>query len=39
VAERTSHEFWQNMGLGVVFAVLLSRLGLAWGEGMRKVQR
>ncbi len=39
VAEKTSRDFWQNMGLGVVFAVLLSRLGLAWGEGMRKVQR
>lgn len=39
IFEKTSAEFWQSMGLAVVFAVLTTRLGLAWGDWMRRVQR
>lgn len=31
--------FLQRMGIAVVLAILSSRLGLAWGKGMSRVQR
>jgi hypothetical protein len=31
--------FAQNMGLAFVFAILMSRLGIAWGRWMRGLQR
>jgi hypothetical protein len=39
IAEKTPAAFWQAMGLAVLAAILTSRLGLAWGVWMRKVQR
>ncbi len=32
-------EFWRSMGMAVAASVLMARLGLAWGDWMRKVQR
>lgn len=37
--ERTSLEFWSVMAEAMVLAILSSRLGLAWGEWVRKVRR
>ena len=37
--ERTSRDFWTNMGLAVAASVLMCRLGIACADGMRKVQR
>ncbi len=31
--------FWQNLALAFVFAILMSRLGIAWGRWMRGLQR
>lgn len=31
--------FWQNMGLAVLFSVLMTRIGIAWGDWMRRVKR
>lgn len=32
-------EFWTNLALGLFFAVLTTRLGMAWGESLRRVRR
>jgi hypothetical protein len=37
--ERTSQNFWANMGLAAAASVLMCRFGIAWADGMRKVQR
>ena len=37
--ERTALEFWSVMAEALVLAILSSRLGLAWGEWVRKVRR
>jgi len=37
--EPTAQAFWNQMGLALLFAVLTTRLGLAAGNWMRKVQR
>ena len=37
--ERTGAEFWVVMAEALVLAVLSSRLGLAWGDWVRKVRR
>jgi hypothetical protein len=37
--ERTSQDFWKNMGLAVAASVLMCRFGIACADGMRKVQR
>ncbi|MBI1791905.1 MAG: hypothetical protein HYR60_30635 [Acidobacteria bacterium] len=37
--EKTPAEFWTRMALAAVAAVLSVRLGLAWGEGMRRIRR
>ena len=37
--EQSSMEFWRRMSLALVAAVMMTRLGLAWGAGMRKLQR
>jgi hypothetical protein len=39
IAEQQPAEFWRNMGLAAVFAVVTTRLGIAWGNWMRQVQR
>jgi hypothetical protein len=31
--------FWTNIGLAAVFAILSTRVGLAWGDWMKKVRR
>jgi hypothetical protein len=38
-AERTRAEFWIVMGGAVVISVITSRIGLAWGDWMRKLRR
>ena len=38
-AERTASEFWLIMAEAFVLAVLSSRLGLAWGDWVRKIRR
>ena len=37
--DHSSVEFWRRMGLALAAAVIMTRLGLAWGAGMRKLQR
>lgn len=37
--ERSPAEFWQQMGLALVFAILTTRLGMAAGNWMRRVRR
>ncbi|MEX2262633.1 MAG: hypothetical protein WD696_11820 [Bryobacteraceae bacterium] len=37
--ESTPLEFWLNMGLALVFAVLSTRVGLGWGDWMRRIRR
>jgi hypothetical protein len=37
--EHSSMEFWRRMALALAAAVIMTRLGLAWGAGMRKLQR
>ena len=37
--ERSAVEFWRSMILALVAAAVMTRIGLAWGAGMRKLQR
>ena len=37
--EHTSVEFWWRMALAVALAVVMTRIGLAWGAWMRRVKR
>jgi hypothetical protein len=37
--EHSSSEFWLTMGLALAGAMVMTRLGLAWGAGLRKLQR
>jgi hypothetical protein len=39
ISEKSAAAFWQAMGAAVLASVIMSRLGLAWGAWMRKVQR
>ena len=38
-AEKTTIEFYKTLGWALCFAIAGSRLGLAWGDWMRKVKR
>lgn len=37
--EKTAEQFWTSMAWALVFAILTTWLGLAWGSWMRRVQR
>jgi len=39
LAEKTQAEFWMVMGMAVVASLITSRLGLAWGDWMRRIRR
>jgi hypothetical protein len=39
VAEKTPSEFWGTMAVAVVISILAARLGLAWGDWMRRMRR
>ena len=39
VAEKTPGEFWATMAVAVVVSILTARLGLAWGDWMRRMRR
>jgi hypothetical protein len=39
IYEKTSAQFWLGMAYAVLGAVLTTRIGLAWGEWMRRVKR
>jgi len=39
VAEKTPGEFWATMAVAVVVSILTARLGLAWGDWMRRLRR
>jgi hypothetical protein len=39
VAEKTRAEFLMVMAMAIVISVLTSRLGLAWGDWMRRIRR
>jgi len=39
VTADTPSVFWTEMSLAVVFAILTTRLGFAWGDWMRRVRR
>ena len=32
-------DFWTNLALALFFAILTTRLGMVWGESMRRVRR
>jgi hypothetical protein len=32
-------DFWTNLALALFFAILMTRLGMAWGESLRRVRR
>jgi hypothetical protein len=38
-AEKTRGQFWITMAVAVVAAMITSRLGLAWGDWMRRMKR
>jgi hypothetical membrane protein len=37
--EQSTSEFWLKMGLALAIAAAMTRLGLGWGSGMRKLRR
>lgn len=37
--EKTSSEFWIGMGIALLAAIVTTRIGLAWGDWMRRVKR
>jgi len=37
--EATRGAFWMNLGFAFVAAILTTRIGLSWGDWMRKVKR
>ena len=37
--EHTPGEFWVRMTLALAVAVVMTRIGLSWGEWMRRVKR
>ena len=37
--QESQSDFWMRMGQAVLASVLMCRLGIAWADGMRKVQR
>jgi hypothetical protein len=37
--EHSAAEFWRRMVLALLAAAVMTRIGLAWGAGMRKLQR
>jgi hypothetical protein len=37
--EQSAAEFWLKMGLALAIATAMTRLGLGWGSGMRKLRR
>ena len=39
VAEKTPGEFWATMAVAVLVSILTARLGLAWGDWMRRMRR
>ncbi len=39
VYEKTRADFWLGMGFAFVAAILTTRIGLAWGDWMRRVRR
>jgi hypothetical protein len=39
VAEKTRGEFWTVMAIAVVVSIITARLGLAWGDWMRRMRR
>lgn len=39
VTDHTAAEFWGRMALALAVAVVMTRIGLGWGEWMRRVKR
>jgi hypothetical protein len=37
--EKTRGEFWIGMGIALIVTVISARLGLAWGDWMRRIRR
>jgi hypothetical protein len=37
--EKTRPEFWIGMGIALLAAIITTRIGLAWGDWMRRVKR
>jgi hypothetical protein len=37
--EASASEFWTEMGLATVFAILTTRIGIAWGDWMHRIRR
>jgi hypothetical protein len=37
--EQSRAEFWTEMGLAAVFAMVTTRVGLAWGDWMQRIRR
>jgi hypothetical protein len=39
IAEKTSGEFWSFMGAALIVSIITARLGLSWGDWMRRLRR
>ncbi len=39
IAEKTRGEFWATMAAALVISIIAARLGLAWGDWMRRMRR
>ena len=37
--EDTPAQFWTRMAIALVVAILMTRIGMAWGEWMRRIRR
>jgi hypothetical protein len=37
--EHTPAAFWTRMAIALVAAILMVRIGMAWGEWMRRIRR
>jgi hypothetical protein len=39
IAEKTSGEFWSFMGVALLVSIITARLGLSWGDWLRRLRR
>ena len=37
--EQSAGEFWAQMSLGAIVAIVTTRIGLAWGDWMQRIRR
>jgi hypothetical protein len=37
--EQSSSQFWVRVAIALAVAILMTRIGMAWGEWMRRIRR